>query len=56
MNFISRKDVLELFGISAWTLRRWEKQGDFPKAIPVSRVVRMYVKSDVDKWIKAQVL
>jgi len=55
MNFISRKDVLELFGISTWTLRRWEKQG-FPKPISVSKVVRMYVKSDVDKWIKEQAL
>ena len=53
MNFISRKDVLEMFSVSVWTLRRWEKQKGFPKAIPVSGAIRMYVKSDVDAWVEA---
>ena len=51
MNFISRKDVLEMFSVSVWTLRRWEKQRGFPKAIPVSGAIRMYVKSEVDAWV-----
>ena len=51
MNFISRKDVLELFSVSVWTLRRWEKKRGFPEAIPVSGAIRMYVKSEVDGWI-----
>ena len=53
MDFISRKDVLEMFSVSVWTLRRWEKQRGFPKAIPVSGAIRMYVKSDVDAWVEA---
>ena len=56
MNFISRKDVLELFSISVWTLRRWEKQRGFPEAIPVSGAIRMYVKSEVDAWVVSRAL
>ena len=51
MDFISRKNVLELFSVSVWTLRRWEKKRGFPEAIPVSGAIRMYVKSEVDGWI-----
>ena len=54
MNFISRKDVLEMFSVSVWTLRRWEKKRGFPEPIPVSGAIRMYVKSDVDEWVEAQ--
>jgi len=56
MSFISRKDVLELFSISVWTLRRWEKQRGFPEAIPVSGAIRMYVKSEVDAWVVSRAL
>jgi len=56
MSFISRKDVLELFGISVWTLRRWEKQREFPAAIPVSGAIRMYVKSEVDSWVLSRAI
>ena len=56
MNFISRKDVLELFSISVWTLRRWEKQRGFQEAIPVSGAIRMYVKSEVDAWVLTRAL
>jgi predicted DNA-binding transcriptional regulator AlpA len=51
MNFISRKDVLKLFSISVWTLRRWEKQRGFPEPIRVTGAIRMYVKSEVDTWV-----
>ena len=56
MNFISRKDVLELFSVSVWTLRRWEKKRGFPEAIPVSGAIRMYVKSEVDEWILSRAI
>jgi len=56
MNFISRKDVLEMFRVSVWTLRRWEKQRGFPKAIPVSGAIRMYVKSEVDTWVLSRAI
>ncbi len=54
MDFISRKDVLELFSISAWTLRRWQKERQFPDAICASGQVRMYRKSEVEGWVEAQ--
>ena len=56
MNFISRKDVLELFSISVWTLRRWEKQRGFPEDIPVSGAIRMYVKSEVDALVLSRAI
>ena len=54
MDFISRKDVLELFSISVWTLRRWQKERQFPDAIRASGHVRMYRKSEVEGWVEAQ--
>tara|TARA_B100000780_G_scaffold174940_1_gene122491 strand:- start:114 stop:302 length:189 start_codon:yes stop_codon:yes gene_type:complete len=56
MNFISRKDVLEMFSVSVWTLRRWEKQRGFPEAIPVSGAIRMYVKSELDAWVLSRAI
>ena len=49
MDFISRKVLLELFSISVWTLRRWQKERQFPDAIAASGRVRMYNKSEVER-------
>jgi predicted DNA-binding transcriptional regulator AlpA len=54
MDFISRKDVLKLFSVSVWTLRRWQKERQFPDAICASGHVRMYRKSEVEGWVEAQ--
>ena len=54
MNFISRNEVLKLFDISVWTLRRWQKNNNFPEAIPASGKVRIYRKPEVEKWLEAQ--
>ena len=54
MEFMSRGDVLKLFNISVWTLRRWQKKRQFPDAIPVSGKVRMYRKIEVEDWIISQ--
>jgi DNA-binding transcriptional MerR regulator len=54
MEFISRGDVLKLFDISIWTLRRWQKNNSFPSAISASGKVRMYRKSAVEAWLEAQ--
>jgi len=54
MDFISRKDVLDMFSISVWTLRRWQKERQFPDAICASGHVRMYRKSEVEGWVEAQ--
>ena len=54
MDFISRSEVLKLFSISVWTLRRWQKHNHFPEGIHASGKVRMYRKSEVEGWIEAQ--
>lgn len=54
MDLLSRKDILEMFSISIWTLRRWEKLRGFPKPIHVSPAIRMYDKAAIDEWLKAR--
>ena len=54
MEFMSRGDVLKLFDISVWTLRRWQNERQFPDAIAASGKVRMYRKSEVQDWIISQ--
>ena len=51
MEFISRKEILNTFDISVWTLRRWEKYRGFPEPISVSGIKKMYVKPEVDAWV-----
>jgi len=52
MEFMSRGDLLKLFDISVWTLRRWQKERQFPDAIAASGKVRMYRKSEVEDWLE----
>ena len=54
MDFISRKVLLELFSISVWTLRRWQKERQFPDTICASGKVRMYRETKVESWINNQ--
>ena len=55
MDLITRKEVLNMFNISVWTIRRWEKSRGFPQPIHVSPAIRMYDKRAVDDWIEANV-
>ncbi len=54
MQLVPRKDILEMFSISVWTLRRWEKHRGFPSPIHVSPAIRMYDRTAVDEWIKSR--
>ena len=54
MDLLSRKDILEMFSISIWTLRRWEKLRGFPKPIKVSPAIFMYEKTAVENWISTR--
>jgi predicted DNA-binding transcriptional regulator AlpA len=54
MEFISRSDVLKLFDISVWTLRRWQKKNNFPGPIPASSKVIMYRKPAIEAWLEVQ--
>lgn len=55
MDLITRKEVLDLFKVSVWTIRRWEKDRGFPKAIHLSPTIRMYEKNAVEAWLQATV-
>ena len=51
MDYLNRADVLNLFKVSKYTIRRWEQTNGFPAPIrPSSRVV-MYRKSAIDQWL-----
>ena len=54
MEFISRSDVLKLFNIRVWTLRRWQKKNNFPGPIPASSKVIMYRKPAIEAWLEVQ--
>ena len=54
MGLVPRKDILKMFNISVWTLRRWQKHRGFPAPIHVSPVIKMYDKAAVDDWIKSR--
>jgi excisionase family DNA binding protein len=55
--FYTVKEVCRLLHISRETVRRWERDGWFPKRIRFSRSARGRVgfsKSDVERWIEAR--
>ena len=54
MNYMPRRDVLNQFGISIRTLGRWEKNGNFPKPIQASELVKVYDEQEIESWLKAQ--
>ena len=54
MKYMSRRDVLDQFGISLRTLGRWERYRNFPKPIQASELVKIYNTQEIDEWLKAQ--
>ena len=54
MKYISRRDVLNQFGISLRTLGRWERYRNFPKPIQASEIVKIYNTAEIDAWLKTQ--
>jgi len=54
MKYISRRDVLNQFGISLRTLGRWERYRNFPKPIQASENVKIYNTAEIDDWLKTQ--
>jgi predicted DNA-binding transcriptional regulator AlpA len=53
LQLISQPRVQELFGVSAMTLWRWQKQTDFPEA-KVIRGRKYFRASEIRAWIDAQ--
>ncbi len=54
MKYISRRDVLNQFGISLRTLGRWERYRNFPETIQASEIVKIYNTAEIDDWLKTQ--
>ena len=55
--FYMVKDVCRLLHISRETLRRWEKQGWFPRRVRFPRQERGrvgYLIRDVNNWVEAR--
>ena len=55
--FYTVKEVCRLLHVSRETLRRWEKDGWFPKRVRFSRYARGrvgFLRSDIERWIEAR--
>ena len=50
--FLNIKEVSELLGISVSTINRLYKNGDFPKKIKLSPGRKVFMKFEIDEWIK----
>lgn len=49
-DWLTPQQVAELFGVSTWTVRRWEDRGALiPERLPSGH--RRYRKSDVDRLL-----
>ena len=52
--FLNIKEVSELLGISVSTINRLNKNGDFPKKIKLSPGRKVFLRSEIDEWIKTR--
>ena len=52
--FLNIKEVSELLGISVSTINRLYKNGDFPKKIKLSPGRKVFMKNEIDEWIKSK--
>ena len=50
--FLSIKEVSELLGISVSTINRLIKRGEFPPKIKISPRRIVFMKNDINEWIK----
>ena len=52
--FLTIKEVSKLLGVSVSTINRLVKKGDFPSKIKLSPGRKVFMKSQIDEWIKSQ--
>lgn len=48
---ISKKEVANLVGVSASSISRWSKHGDFPKPFLLGQNKIFWDKDEVQEWI-----
>lgn len=49
-NFLNVDQLAGHFGVSAATIWRWKRDGDFPKAVQFGRGCTRWRESDVEAW------
>jgi predicted DNA-binding transcriptional regulator AlpA len=49
--FITLSQVIEKVSLGGSTILRWEKLGQFPEAVRLSSTKRVWLKSDIDRWM-----
>ncbi len=52
-DYLKIKDAAELLGVSASTLRNWEKLGKLKAHRNPNNMYRLYKKSDLEKLLKS---
>ena len=52
--FLTIKEVSEMLGISVSTINRLVKKGDFPSKIKLFPGRKVFMKYQIDEWIKSK--
>ncbi len=52
--FFTIKEVSEFLGISVSTINRLVKEGDFPPKLKITPRRIVFVKNEIDEWIKSK--
>ncbi len=52
--FLTMKEVSDLLGISISTINRLIKKGEFPQKVKISLRRLVFMKREVDEWIKSK--
>ena len=52
--FLTINEVSKLIGLSVSTINRLVKKGDFPPKINISQRRMVFMKSEIDEWIKSK--
>ena len=52
--FLNIREVSNLLGISISTINRLVKKGDFPSKIKLSPGRKVFMKYQIDEWIKSK--
>ena len=49
--FITLSQVIDKVSLGGSTILRWEKLGQFPEAVRLSSTKRVWLRSDIDRWM-----
>ena len=52
--FFTIQEVSEFLGISTSTINRLIKQGDFPQKVKISPRRIVFMRDEIDEWIKSK--